>query len=138
MMKLCETPWELEHRLKCKIHEANMNLKDGHHHKWFVASLLTHLRVVMSQQKIMTHEEALEISMRLHETSMQDLNLGIQKIHEQLQNLFLEMKSLKKDKTTRPEAHEEVWRIKCKGQVHDKHHYPVFMNYVSTGGPIFL
>ena len=78
MMKPGNTPWELDHRLKCKIHEANMNLTDGKHHEWFVASLLPHLRVATSQQNIMTQEEALEISMRLHEASMQDSNLGFQ------------------------------------------------------------
>jgi len=30
-MKPSETPWELDQRLKCKIHEANMNLTDGQH-----------------------------------------------------------------------------------------------------------
>ena len=70
MMKLGETPWELDQRLKCKIHEANMNLTNGQHHEWFVASLLPHLRVALSQQKIMTQAEALEVSMGLHETLM--------------------------------------------------------------------
>ena len=31
-MKPGETPWELDHRLKCKIRETNMNLTDGQHH----------------------------------------------------------------------------------------------------------
>lgn len=47
MMKLGETPWELDQRLKCKIHEANMNLTDGQHREWFVASLMPHLRVAL-------------------------------------------------------------------------------------------
>jgi len=54
MMKPGETPWDLDHRLKCKICEANMNLMDGKHHEWFVASLLPHLSVSLSQQKIGT------------------------------------------------------------------------------------
>lgn len=58
-----------------------MNLIDGQHHKWFVASLLPHLRVTLSQQNITTQVEALEISIRLHSTLMQDLNLGVQQIH---------------------------------------------------------
>ena len=53
-MKLGETPWELDQRLKCKIYEDNMNLTDRQHREWFVASLLPHLRVVLSQQKITT------------------------------------------------------------------------------------
>lgn len=47
-----------------------MNLTDGQHRKWFVASLSPQLRVAMSQQKITTQVEALEIAMRLHETLM--------------------------------------------------------------------
>jgi len=54
MMQLGETPWELDQRLKCKIPKANMNLIDGQHHEWFMASLLPHLRVALSQYKIMT------------------------------------------------------------------------------------
>ena len=48
VMKLGETPWELDQRLKCQIYEANMNLTDGKHREWFVASLLPHLRSLLS------------------------------------------------------------------------------------------
>lgn len=44
-----EMPRELDQRLKCTIREANMNLTDGQHSEWFVASLLPHLRSVLSQ-----------------------------------------------------------------------------------------
>ena len=72
--------------------------------------------------------------MRLHETPIQDPSQGVQQIHVQLQNLCLEMQSLKQDMTTRPEARKEVWCIKCKGQGHDKDYCPVFMNYLAGGG----
>jgi len=111
-MKLGEIPWELDQRLKCKIREANMNLMDGQHREWFVALLLPHLRVALSQHKIMTQAEALEIAMRLHEMSMQDSNLGVQRIHAQLQNLCLEMQNLKRGRIALPEACKEVWCIK--------------------------
>jgi len=45
-------PWELDQRLKCQIQEANMQLTDSQHHKWFIALLLPHLRIALSQQKI--------------------------------------------------------------------------------------
>jgi len=48
MMLPGKTPWELDQRLKCMIHEENMNLIDGQHHEWFVASLLPHLRSALS------------------------------------------------------------------------------------------
>lgn len=70
--------------MKCQIHEANMNLTNGKHSEWFVASLLPHLRVALSQQKIGTHDEALEIAMRLHEMLIVDASLGVQQIHVKL------------------------------------------------------
>lgn len=91
------------------IHEDNMNLTDGQHHEWFVASLLPHLRVSLSQQKIGTQAKSLEIVMRLHETLMQDANLRVQQIHIQLQNLCLKFQSLKNDIVVWLEMHEEVW-----------------------------
>jgi len=76
--------------------------------------------------------------MRLHETPIQDPGLGVQQIHAQLQNLCLEMHSLKKDRAPQSEVRKEVWCIKCKGQGHDKDYYPVFVNYLAGGGPIPL
>jgi len=49
MMLPGETPWELDQRLKCTIHEANMTLMYGQHREWFVASLTPHLRNTLSQ-----------------------------------------------------------------------------------------
>lgn len=67
--------------MKYNIREANMNLTDGQHREWFVVALLPHLRVALSQQKIGTQAEALEIVITLHETPMLDANLGVQQIH---------------------------------------------------------
>lgn len=114
-MLLGETPWDLDQRLKSMIHEVNMTLTDGQHRTWFVASLTSHLRTMLSQKKLSTQAEALEMEMRLHETPIQDPGLGVQKIHAQLQNLCLEMQSLKQLRTPRLEAREEIWCIKCKG-----------------------
>lgn len=133
-MKPWETPWDLDQRLKCMIYEANMNLTNGQHHQFFMASILPHLRVALSQQKIGTQDEALEIMMRLYETPIQDDNLGVQQIHTQLQKFFLEMQSLKKHKTAQSQARKEVWCLKCKCQGHDKDHCPIFVNYVVARG----
>ena len=90
-----KTPKDLEQWLKSTIRRANMTLTDGQHHAWFVASLTPHLRTTLSQQKLSTQAEALEMAMRLQETPIQDPELGVQQIHVQLQNLCLEMQSLK-------------------------------------------
>jgi len=63
-----ETPWDLDQRLKSMIHEANMMLTNSQHRAWFMSSLTPHLRMVLSQQKLSTQVEALEMEMRLHET----------------------------------------------------------------------
>jgi len=75
--------------------------------------------------------------MRLHETPIQDPNLGVQQMHAQLKNLCLEMQSLKQDRIAHPEA-RKVWCIKCKGQGHGKDHCLVFANYLVGGGPMPL
>ena len=57
---------------------------DAQHRAWFVASLAPHLRMTLSQQKLSTQAEALEMSKRFHETLIQDPRLGIQKNHAKL------------------------------------------------------
>ena len=81
MMIPGKTPWELDQRLKCTIHEDNMTLTDGRHCEWFVASLTPHLRNTLSQKRLTTQVEALEVAMKLHETPIQDPNLGVYQIH---------------------------------------------------------
>lgn len=58
-----------------------MNLTDIQHREWFVASLLPHLRVALSQQNIVTQVEVLEIEMRLDEMPIKDATLGVHQIH---------------------------------------------------------
>ena len=60
--------------------------------------LLPHLRIVISQQNIGTYTEALDITMRLNEIPIQDMMLGVKNIRTELQNLYLEFHSLKKEK----------------------------------------
>jgi len=124
--------------LKCNIDKYNINITNGKHHEWFLAFLLPHPRVALSQQNIETHADSLEIVMRLYKTSIQYDTLGVQKIHAELQNLCLELQSLKKDRTARPKVREEVWFLKCKSQGHDNDHCPLFMNYVVGGGKMPL
>jgi len=65
---------------------------------------------------------------------MPDPNLGVQQVHAQLKNLCLEMQILKQHRMAQPEVREEVWCIKCKGQVHDKDQCLAFANYLTGGG----
>lgn len=94
-MMLSESPWDLDQRLKSTIREANMTLSNVKHCVWLLASLMPHLRMTLSQQKISTQAEAFETAMKFHKTLIQDLGLGVQQIHAQIQNLCLEMQRLK-------------------------------------------
>lgn len=47
-MRSNKTPWELDQKLKCVICEDSMQLTDGQHCKWFIASLIPHLRIAFS------------------------------------------------------------------------------------------
>lgn len=76
--------------------------------------------------------------MRLHETHIHDITLRVQQIHVELQNLYLEFQSLKKEKAAWPEAREEVWCLKCKNHGHDNDHWLVFRIYMARGGPMHL
>jgi len=58
-----------------------MTLTDGRHNEWFVALVSPHLRNALSHKRLTTQEEDIEIVMRLHETPIQDPNLGFQQIH---------------------------------------------------------
>lgn len=68
--KIDETPWDFDQRLKFLIKQTNMVITDSQHHDWYIVSLLPHLRVPLSQQKIATQEESLEIVMMLDALSI--------------------------------------------------------------------
>lgn len=46
---LGETSWDLDQRIKNTIHEANMTSTNAQHYAWFVASLMPHQRIALSQ-----------------------------------------------------------------------------------------
>lgn len=68
-----------------------MNITYDQHRGWYIASLLPHLRLPLSQHKIGTQAKALEISMRLEASLVQDTNMGVQQIQSQLASLHMEL-----------------------------------------------
>lgn len=59
-----ESAWDFDQRLKSLFQQANMKITDDQHRDWYIASLLPHLRLLLSQQKIGTQAEVVEIAMR--------------------------------------------------------------------------
>jgi len=110
-----------------------MTLIDGQHCTWFVASLTTHLRIDLSKHKISTQAEVLETTMRLHATPILDPGWEFSKSMCNFKTLSLEVQRLKQGRVSLLEVHLEVGYIKCKSQVHDKDHCPVFVKYLVGG-----
>jgi len=55
--------------------------------------------------------------MRLHETPIQDPNLGVQEIHTQLKNLCLEMQSMKQDRTAQQKCAKSYGVLNIRARV---------------------
>lgn len=103
-----------------------MKITDDHHKDWYIASLLPHLRLQLSKQKIGMQEEVVEIVMRLEASLIHDMNVGVQHLQSQLEILDMELQSLKTEKYAQTEVRAEVWSIKCKDKGHDKEHCLVY------------
>ena len=82
------------------------------------------------QQKVADQQEALEITMKLETTSVED-NSSIAQIQARLAVMALELHDMKKGKT----KHEQVWCTQCWTEGHAKEQCPVVRNYLNTGAP---
>ena len=111
--------------------QVSFNIPPKHHKEWFIAMLLPHIRLPLTQQKITTQVESLEIAMKLEALSIGDTHAGVQKIQSQLANLTLELQDLNKGKETR----SEVSYKKCKAEGHYKDQCHVFRDYLVSGAP---
>lgn len=133
-----ESTWDFDQTLKLLIRQGNMSIMDSQNRDCYMTSLLPHLIFPLSQQKIVTQEEAVEITMRLEASPVQDKNVGVQQIQPHLESMHMELQSLKIGKEAQPKVCVEVWCIKFKYKGHDKDHYPDYQNYLTRGGHVPL
>ena len=82
------------------------------------------------QQKVADQQEALEISMKLETSPVED-NSGIAQIQAQLAAMALELRDMKKGKA----SHEEVCCTRCRTEGHDKEQCPTVRNFLNSGAP---
>jgi hypothetical protein len=62
------------------------------HKEWFIVGLLLHIRVSLTQQKVTTQVEAVEIAMCLEATPGDaDTSVGLVQVHSQLANLTMQL-----------------------------------------------
>ena len=57
--------------------QANFHISYELHKEWYMVVLFPHLILPLSQKKIDTQAEALEITMKLEALSIQDTHIGV-------------------------------------------------------------
>jgi hypothetical protein len=106
-------------------------IPDEQNKEWFIATLLPHIRVPLMQQKITSQDEALEISMKLESSPIEESSSGMSQILSQLTSLSLQFEDMKKGNGKY--KREYIWCIICKSEGHDKENYPMFHEYLAYG-----
>lgn len=99
---------EFYQRFKVLLDWVSFDIALRKHKEWFIVSLLPHIRLPLTQQKIETQAKALELVMKIEASPIGDTNASMQQIQIQLANLTLQLQDLKKSK----EVREEVWCTK--------------------------
>ena len=82
------------------------------------------------QQNVVDQQEALEIAMKLETAPVED-NSGIAQIQAQLAEMDLELRNMKKGKSSR----EEDLCTRCRTEGHDKEQCPAVRNFLNFGAP---
>jgi len=59
------TIWDFDQRFKTLMERVNFDMNDIQHKKWFIPAFLTPIRLQLTQQKIATLSEVLEIAIKL-------------------------------------------------------------------------
>jgi len=111
--------------------QVSFPIPDAQHKEWFIAALLPHIRIPLTQQKVVTQAEALEIAMKLEASPIGETGIRMAQIQNQLTNLTIQLQDMKKGK----EVREEIWCIRCKAEGHHKDQCPLFQEYLASGAP---
>jgi hypothetical protein len=105
-------------------------LQDIQHKEWFIVGILPHIQVPLTQQKVMTQVEAMEIAMHLEATPRGgDTSIGLAQVQSHLANLTMELQDMAKAKV----VHKNVWCTICHTEGHNRNECSKLGNYTSTG-----
>ena len=111
-----EIDWDFDQIFNILMVRVNFEMSDIHHKEWFIAALLTHIRLPLMQKKIATQRKALEITMKLEASLVEENAVGMNQIQTQLENLKLQLQYIKKGK----EKCEDLWCTRCHVDGHTK------------------
>ena len=62
---------------------------DIQHKEWFISALLPHIQITLMQHNIVSHTEAMEITMKLESSPIGETDAGMMQIQLKLDNLTL-------------------------------------------------
>ena len=57
--------------------QVSFEISDAQHKEWFIATLLPHIRVTLTQQRITSQAKALEIVMKLEASPIGEIGVGM-------------------------------------------------------------
>jgi len=86
-----ESTWDFDQRFKVPMGQVSFPISDAQHKEWFIAAMLPHIRVSLTQHKIMMQAEALEIAMKLEASSLGETGIGMAQIQNHMANLTLQL-----------------------------------------------
>ena len=72
-----ETIWDFDQWFKTLMARVSFKMSDVQHKEWLVIALVSHIRQLLMQQKIMTQSEALEIVMKLEASPIGETAVGM-------------------------------------------------------------
>ena len=94
-----ESVWDFDQRFKVLLDQVSFTISPTQHKEWFITTLLPHIRTPLMQQKVADQQEALEIAMKLETAPIGD-DSGLAQIQAQLAAMALELRDMKKAKTS--------------------------------------
>jgi hypothetical protein len=94
--------------------------------------LLPHIEVILTQQKVMTQTEVVEITLCLEATpGGAETSTGLVQVQSQLDNLKMQLQDIVNTKV----EHECVWCTTCHTEWHCRDECHVLLNYVAMCAP---
>jgi hypothetical protein len=87
-----ETIWDYDQQFKILLDRLTFQIQDVQHREWFIVGFLPHIRVPLTQQKVTTQAEAVEITMHLEATpGGTETSVGLAQVQSQLANLTIQL-----------------------------------------------
>ena len=75
-----ESTWDFDRQFKVLMGQVTFTISDAQHKEWFIAMLLQHIKIPLTQQKIKSQADALEIAMKLEASPIGESNAGMVQI----------------------------------------------------------